>query len=88
MTTQTGAATFSFAVVSTVRSDPTRDNRWFAVTLNPAFPFATAFLGDYSNIAVVPGTTRVLAYWTDLRETACFAGICRHGQDAYFASVG
>ena len=88
LATQTGAATFSFAAVSTVRSDPTRDNRWFAVTLNPAFPFATAFLGDYSNIAVVPGTTRVLAYWTDLRETACFAGICRHGEDAYFASVG
>jgi hypothetical protein len=88
LATQTGAATFSFAAVSTVRSDPTRDNRWFAVTLNPAFPFATAFLGDYSNVAVVPGTTRVVAYWTDLRETACFAGICRHGQDAYFASVG
>jgi len=88
LATQAGATTYSFAPVSTVRSDPTRDNRWFAVTLNPAFPFATAFLGDYSNIAVVPGTTRVVAYWTDLRETACFAGICRHGQDAYFASVG
>ncbi|MFL6128714.1 MAG: sialidase family protein [Mycobacteriales bacterium] len=88
LATQTGATTFAFAPVSTVRSDPTRDNRWFAVTLNPAFPFATAFLGDYSNIAVVPGTTRVVAYWTDLRNTACFAGACRHGQDAYFASVG
>jgi hypothetical protein len=88
LATQTGATTYSFAPVSTARSDPTRDNRWFAVTLDPDFPFATAFLGDYSNIAVVPGTTRVVAYWTDLRETACFGGRCGHGQDAYFASVG
>ena len=88
LATQTGPASYSFAAVSTVRSDPTRDNRWFARNLNPAFPHATAFLGDYSNVAVVPGTTRVVAYWTDLRDTACFAGICRHGQDAYFASVG
>jgi hypothetical protein len=88
LATQTGPASFSFATVSTVKSDPTRDNRWFAATLDPDFPFATTFLGDYSNIAVVPGTTRVVAYWTDLRETACFAGVCRHGEDAYFASVG
>jgi hypothetical protein len=88
LATQTGATTYSFTPVSTVRSNPTRDNLWFAVTLDPDFPFATAFLGDYSNIAVVPGTTRVVAYWTDLRETACFAGGCGHGQDAYFASVG
>jgi hypothetical protein len=88
LATQTGPATFSFATVSTVRSDPTRDDSWFAATLDPAFPFATTFLGDYSNIAVVPGTTRVLAYWTDLRETACFAGACRQGEDAFFAPVG
>jgi hypothetical protein len=88
LATQTGATTYSFAPVSTVQSDPTRDNRWFAVTLDPDFPFATAFLGDYSNIAVVPGTTRVVAYWTDLRETACFGARCGHGEDAYFASVG
>jgi hypothetical protein len=75
--------------VSTVQSDPTRDNRWFRATVDPAFPFATTFLGDYSNIAVVPGTTRVVAYWTDLRETACFpAGVCGHGEDAYFAYAG
>jgi catechol 2,3-dioxygenase-like lactoylglutathione lyase family enzyme len=30
----------------------------------------------------------VVAYWTHLRETACFAGACRHGEDAYFAWVG
>ena len=88
LATQTGATTYSFAPVSTAQSDPTRDNRWFAVTLDPDFPFATAFLGDYSNIAVVPGTTRVVAYWTDLREAACFGARCGHGEDAYFASVG
>jgi hypothetical protein len=88
LATQTGATTYSFAPVSTAQSDPTRDNRWFAVTLDPDFPFANAFLGDYSNIAVVPGTTRVVAYWTDLRETACFGARCGHGEDAYFASVG
>jgi hypothetical protein len=71
--------------VTTALSDPTRDNRWFAATLNPAFPRATAFLGDYSNIAVVPGTAGgVVAYWTDLRVEACFAGLCKHGQDAFF----
>ncbi len=74
--------------VSTALSDPTRDDRWFARTVNPAFPNATAFLGDYSNIAVIPGTTAVVAYWTDMREQACFGGVCRHGEDPYFARVG
>jgi hypothetical protein len=27
----------------------------------------------------------VVAYWTDMREAACFAGVCRSGEDAYFA---
>jgi hypothetical protein len=85
--TLNGSNSSSFTFVSTVASDPTRDVRWFARTVNPAFPNATAFLGDYSNIAVVPGTTQVVAYWTDLRENACFAGVCRHGEDAYFARV-
>jgi hypothetical protein len=76
------------SVVSTAQSQPTRDDRWFANTLDPAFPNATAFLGDYSNIAVVPGTTRVVAYWTDMRVAACFAGGCGHGEDAFFAHVG
>ena len=71
--------------MSTTSSQPTRDDRWFARTLNPAFPRATAFLGDYSNIAVVPDTTHVASYWTDMRNQACFAGICGHGEDAYFA---
>jgi hypothetical protein len=83
--TQTGPASFSRSVVTTAQSDPTTGDRWFATTANPAFPFATTFLGDYGNIAVVPGTTHVVAYWTDMRETACFpAGVCRSGEDAFF----
>jgi hypothetical protein len=77
-----------FGAVSTVASDPTTGDRWFPRTVNAKFPNATAFLGDYSNIAVVPGTTRLLAYWTDMRVDACFAGVCRHGEDAFFALVG
>jgi hypothetical protein len=62
--------------------------------VNPHFPFATTFLGDYSNIAIVPndtGTgTGVVAYWTDMRNEACFppGGRCGHGEDAYFAHTG
>ncbi|MFN2559939.1 MAG: hypothetical protein ABR571_01405, partial [Jatrophihabitans sp.] len=77
---------FARSTVSTQQSDPTRDDRWFAATVNPAFPKASSFIGDYSNIAVVPGTTRVVAYWTDMREQACFpAWTCGHGEDPYFA---
>jgi hypothetical protein len=85
LATQTGPASYLFTPVSTQQSDPTKNDRWFATTLDPSFPFATTFLGDYSNIAVVPGTTHVVAYWTDMREEACFAGRCGHGEDAYFA---
>jgi hypothetical protein len=84
--TETAPASLAFtaAQVSTALSDPTTGDRWFAATVNPAFPFATGFLGDYSNIAVVPGGG-VVAYWTDMRNQACFAGRCGHGEDAYFA---
>ena len=71
--------------VTTQQSDPTKNDRWFAATVDPDFPFATSFLGDYSNIAVVPGTTHVVAYWTDMRNQACFGSRCGHGEDAYFA---
>jgi hypothetical protein len=68
-------------------SDPTTNDRWFAGTLNAGFPFATSFLGDYSNIAVVPGTTHVVAYWTDMRNDATFGTRTGHGEDAYFAYI-
>lgn len=80
--------TFTPVPVSTQQSDPTMNDRWFAATVNPAFPFATLFLGDYSNIAVVPGTTNVVAYWTDMRNDVCFGSRCGHGEDAYFAYGG
>jgi hypothetical protein len=82
-----GSLAFGVAPVTTVQSDPTMGDRWFATTVNPAFPFATLFLGDYSNIAVDPGSGDVLAYWTDMRNQACFAGRCGHGEDAFFARV-
>ncbi|HET9682106.1 MAG TPA: sialidase family protein [Candidatus Limnocylindrales bacterium] len=76
----------SFSVVSTVNSDPTKDTRWFSgTTLNPDFPHPTSFIGDYSGIAVVPGTTQVVAYWTDLRNSVDFGGRSGSGEDAYFA---
>jgi hypothetical protein len=84
--TAPGSLAFTTQVVSTANSDPTRDDRWFAETANPAFPNATGFLGDYSNIAATP-SGGVVAYWTDLRNQACFGGRCGHGEDAYFAAV-
>src|SRR3989441_8461153 len=84
--TTAGALLFATAQLTTALSDPTTGNRWFAATLNPAFPFATTFLGDYSNIAAMP-SGGIVAYWTDLRETACFAGRCGQGQDAFFAAA-
>ena len=90
----TPASTFTPVQVTTALSDPTKNDRWFAATVNPAFPFATTFIGDYSNIAIVPNATTtgtgVVAYWTDMRNEACFppGGRCGHGEDAYFARVG
>ena len=80
-------ASYTSTQATTELSDPTMGDRWFAGTLNADFPFATSFLGDYSNIAVVPGTTSVVAYWTDMRNTVSFAGRTGQGEDAYFASI-
>jgi len=82
--TVAGALAFTTTQLTTALSEPTRDNRWFAATLNPAFPFATTFIGDYSNIAATP-SGGIVAYWTDLRQQACFGARCGHGQDAFFA---
>jgi hypothetical protein len=89
LATETAGSTLTFAVapVTTVKSDPTRDDRWFAATLNPAFPFATSFIGDYSNIAVFPNGSGVASYWTDLRNPVSFGGRSGHGEDAYFAKT-
>jgi hypothetical protein len=83
--TSHGSLNFSgYTPVSSTTSDPTRENRWFAGTLNAKYPFATSFLGDYSNIAPT-ANGGVVAYWTDLRNDVTFAGRTGHGQDAYFA---
>ena len=82
-----GSLSFTTAPVSTVQSDPTSGNRWFAATVNAAFPFGTSFLGDYSNIAILPGSGGVVSYWTDLRNDVSFAGRTGHGEDAYFAKT-
>jgi len=84
--TKAGSLKFSFTTVTTAASDPTKDDRWFGRNVNADFLHASAFIGDYSNIAALPGGG-VVAYWTDLRIPATFAGITRHGEDAFFASV-
>jgi hypothetical protein len=81
-----GALAFNVSQLTTALSDPTTGDRWFAATLNAAFPFATSFLGDYSNIAALP-SGGVVAYWTDMRETASFAGRSGHTEDAFFAAA-
>jgi hypothetical protein len=84
--TAPGSLAFGMSLLSDVRSDPTMGNRWFAGTIDPDFPFATSFLGDYSNIAAT-AAGGVVGYWTDLRNEACFGARCGHGQDAYFAAA-
>ncbi len=85
LATQTGAG-FATTQLTTVLSDPTTGDRWFARSVNPSFPFATTFLGDYSTIAAGP-SGGIVAYWTDMRETACFGGTCRKGEDGFFAAA-
>ena len=62
------------SLVDDTQSDPTQNDRWFAATLDRGLPVRDSFLGDYSNIAVVPGTTPRVAYWTDMRETSVLPG--------------
>jgi hypothetical protein len=89
LATETGASTLAFSTskLTTASSDPTTGDRWFAGTLNANFPFATSFLGDYSNIAAT-SDGGVVAYWTDMRNDATFGSRTGHGEDAYFAKVG
>jgi hypothetical protein len=83
--TQAGAG-FSGEQVTTELSDPTMNDRWFARTVNEDYPFATAFLGDYSNIAAT-SDGGVVAYWTDMRDDVTFAGRTGHDENAYFAKI-
>jgi len=92
LATETSPGVFTTSQVTTTLSDPTKNDRWFARNLNASFPNATAFLGDYGNIAAIPGSsTGVVAYWTDMRVENCWPsgpGCGRHGEDAFFAKVG
>ena len=81
-----GSLSFTSGAVSTVNSDPTTGDRWFARNVNANFLNATAFLGDYSGIAVMPDGS-VVAYWTDMRNDATFGGVTRKGEDAYFGTA-
>jgi hypothetical protein len=81
-----GQLDFTFQELTTTLSDPTQGDRWFRATVNPSFPDATLFLGDYSGIATVPGQ-RVAALWTDMRNSATFLGATGYSNDAYFALV-
>jgi hypothetical protein len=80
--TSAGSLTFSNVQVTDTLSDPTMGDRWFAVTANPSFPFATTFLGDYSGIFA---GAFVANYWSDMRNTVQFPNRSGHGEDAYFA---
>ena len=84
--TTPGSLTFATQELTTVRSDPTKNNRWFAATLNASFPFANSFIGDYSGIAATP-SGGVVAVWTDLRNQVSFAGRTGADEDVYFAKA-
>ncbi|HEV2216155.1 MAG TPA: sialidase family protein [Candidatus Dormibacteraeota bacterium] len=84
--TTPGSLTFNVTQVTTALSDPTRGDRWFRRIVNSNFPLATAFMGDYSAIAATPDGG-VVAFWTDMREPATFAGLTLSGEDAFFAKV-
>jgi hypothetical protein len=92
LATETTPGIFSTSQVTTALSDPTANDRWFAQSVSGSFPHATTFLGDYSNIAAVPGTSSgIVAYWTDMRLENCWglaSGCGRNGEDAFFAHAG
>jgi hypothetical protein len=79
-----GSLSFSRQQVTTALSDPTKNDRWFASSVDPDFPFATRFVGDYSAIATTPA--HVVAYWTDMRENVCDVR-CGAGENTYFAPI-
>jgi hypothetical protein len=78
--------TFTSKQLTTQLSDPTMGDLWFSFfPVDPDFPRATFFIGDYSGIAAIPNGG-VVALWTDLRNVATFAGRSRFGEDTFFAS--
>jgi hypothetical protein len=85
-----GSLKFTTQQVTTALSDPTQGTFFgFAVTVNPNFPGASTFMGDYSGIAVVPGTNAVAVLWTDMRvpSSTLPGGAAGSNEDAFFALV-
>ncbi len=82
--TAPGSLTFTTTQLSTGLSDPTTGDRWFGRNVNPAFPHASAFIGDYSGIAAT-SDGGVIALWTDMTQPATFNNITRSGEYAFFA---
>jgi hypothetical protein len=90
LATETAHGSLAFTVVqlTTALSDPTQGTRWFSGrTPNASFPHPTTFLGDYAGMAPT-AAGGIVALWTDLRLSTCFAGRCGTGEDAFFASHG
>jgi hypothetical protein len=83
--TSPGSLSFTRAQATSALSDPTQGNRWFAVTVDPDFPRATRFIGDYSGVAAVGDD--VVVSWTDLRDQACLGGLCAAGQGQWVARM-
>jgi hypothetical protein len=91
--TTPGSLSFTTQQVSTALSDPVIQDAWFARTfeadgtrIDPKGNFfqATAFQGDYSNIAIL-GNGNVGAFWTDMRNFATAQGrTSRIGEEAFF----
>jgi hypothetical protein len=83
--TMPGDLHFILQQVTTALSDPTQGDAWFTVTANSNFPNATAFIGDYSNIAISP--KGVAALWTDMRLPSSVPSFPGSSEDAFFALV-
>ncbi|MFL6140184.1 MAG: sialidase family protein [Frankiaceae bacterium] len=81
-----GSLAFTAQQVSTALSDPTRDDLWFTVTEDPAFPSTTLFIGDYNGMAVGPdGAAHPI--WTDMRSDSSFGGATGHDETTVTATV-
>ena len=77
--------TFTEAQATSTLSDPTQGNAWFRTTVDPDFPNATRFVGDYSGVAAVGDD--VVVSWTDLRDQVCLFGECAAGQSQFLARM-
>lgn len=73
--TAPGSLSFTTQQVTTALSNPTNNDAWFRRNFDPNGNFhnASAFIGDYSNIAIL-GNGGVGAFWTDMRNPSGFPG--------------